>query len=365
MTLSDSTVSSNTAQEQGGGIFAQNSTIINSTISGNTTTTRGGGLSTSAELTVINTTVAENSALEDGNGVFIFGSSASMTLQNTILNNPGSGAECVGITAPTSSGNNISVDGTCGLNGLMDQPNTDPLLGPLANNGGSTLTHLPLAASPAIDNGADAGLLVDQRGIARPQGAGFDIGAVEIVSVGVDLTGTVEDAGGTALCSLVLASGQFMFSCDPNGPFSLTGRPTENDGTVKRQVYVDGFFPNVEVLQGSVDETVVMTRAGTCPDYNSFPDTGVFPDSAGKRINVSGTVLLQNTQTPVCAMVLANGQFVFTCDGTGSYAGNIPLDNNGQFKLQVYAQGFAPTIQVFDEFSPINDVHLARAAECQ
>lgn len=43
----------------------------------------------------------------------------------------------------------------------------------------------------------------------------------------------------------------------------------------------------------------------------------------------------------------------------------IPLDNNGQFKLQVYADGFALTIQTFDEFSPANEVRMARAAECQ
>ena len=64
-------------------------------------------------------------------------------------------------------------------------------------------------------------------------------------------------------------------------------------------------------------------------------------------------------------MVLANGQFMFSCDGTGNYALNIPLDNNGQFKLQVYADGFAPTIQVFDEFQAMNDVRMARATECQ
>ena len=101
----------------------------------------------------------------------------------------------------------------------------------------------------------------------------------------VDLTGTVEDAGGTPLCALALASGQFMFTCNPNGPYSLLDLPTEGDGTVKRQVYVDG----------------------------------VFPDSAGKRIDVSGTVLLHNTATPVCAMALGNGQFGFTCDGKGNY----------------------------------------------
>jgi len=193
----------------------------------------------------------------------------------------------------------------------------------------------------------------------------IEAGATPSTEETVDLTGTVEDAGGTPHCALVLASGQFMFTCNPNGPYSLLDLPTENDGTVKRQVYVDGFFPSVETLTGSVDETVVMTRAGNCPDYNSFPEPGVSPDSAGKRINVSGTVLLQNTQTPVCAMALANGQFGFTCDGTGTYSANIPLDNNGQYKLQVYAEGFAPMVQAFDEFSPDNDVRLARAAECQ
>jgi len=134
---------------------------------------------------------------------------------------------------------------------------------------------------------------------------------------------------------------------------------------VKRQIYANGFFPNIDVLADSVSETVVMTRAGTCPGYNIPYHPGAFPDSAGKRINISGKVLMHNSQTPVCAMVLANGQRVFSCDGTGSYALHIPLDTNGQFKLQVYADGFAPTIQTFDEFKTTNNVRMARAVECQ
>ena len=164
---------------------------------------------------------------------------------------------------------------------------------------------------------------------------------------------------------MVLASGQFMFSCDPVGVFSLTGLPRESNGTVKRQIYADGFFPKVDVLPDTVDEAVVMTRSGTCPSYNTPYDPAVTPGSAGKRIDIAGKVLVQASATPICAMVLANGQFMFSCDGTGSYALNIPLDNNGQFKLQVYADGFAPTIQTFDEFQAMNDVRMARALECQ
>jgi hypothetical protein len=55
------------------------------------------------------------------------------------------------------------------------------LLG-LANNGGATLTLLPRHDSLAIDNGTNAGCTgsLDQRGVARPQGAACDIGAVEV-----------------------------------------------------------------------------------------------------------------------------------------------------------------------------------------
>lgn len=63
-----------------------------------------------------------------------------------------------------------------------DVRDLDPLLGPPAYNGGSTLSLEPRAGSPAIDAGADdvcAGS--DQRGISRPQGVRCDIGAVEAV----------------------------------------------------------------------------------------------------------------------------------------------------------------------------------------
>jgi hypothetical protein len=62
-----------------------------------------------------------------------------------------------------------------------DKNNTDPKLGPLADNGGPTLTHLPLPGSPLIDGGqCIVGLTTDQRGVARPQGGACDVGAVEV-----------------------------------------------------------------------------------------------------------------------------------------------------------------------------------------
>jgi hypothetical protein len=62
----------------------------------------------------------------------------------------------------------------------------DPLLGPLRDNGGTTPTMMPKPGSPAIDIG-DNGVCVtgpvsgvDQRGVARPQRARCDMGAVEV-----------------------------------------------------------------------------------------------------------------------------------------------------------------------------------------
>jgi len=61
----------------------------------------------------------------------------------------------------------------------------NPLLGPLTNNGGPTLTMALLPGSPAIDAGDDGllsapyNLTTDQRGLPRKAGAHVDIGALE------------------------------------------------------------------------------------------------------------------------------------------------------------------------------------------
>ncbi|MCC5953968.1 MAG: S-layer homology domain-containing protein [Acidimicrobiia bacterium] len=87
-----------------------------------------------------------------------------------------------------SAGWNVATDNSCNLTATGDQPDTDPLLGPLADNGGFTQTRLPVTGSPvqnAIPVGTpelcDGAIPTDQRGVARPQGSGCDVGSVEIV----------------------------------------------------------------------------------------------------------------------------------------------------------------------------------------
>jgi CSLREA domain-containing protein len=176
LNLVQSTVSANTADAQGGGVFASGS-IVNSTISGNTSGTNGGGVSTSGTISLLHVTIAANEAMAGGNGLHRFGSSSELSFQNTILaNSPGT--ECAGLQ-PASKGNNIISDRSCGPRRGGDRPATAARLGPLADNGGPTLTHILTNRSPALGAAADVGLLEDQRGRRRPRGSGPDIGSVE------------------------------------------------------------------------------------------------------------------------------------------------------------------------------------------
>jgi hypothetical protein len=80
-----------------------------------------------------------------------------------------------------SVGHNIESQMECGFdNAVGDLQNTNPQLGPLAANGGTTETLALLPGSPAIDAGSDMACpSVDQRGVSHPQGPHCDIGAFE------------------------------------------------------------------------------------------------------------------------------------------------------------------------------------------
>ncbi|MGD8855907.1 MAG: family 16 glycosylhydrolase, partial [Chloroflexota bacterium] len=191
-TVVRSTISGNTAQDVGGGLRTlSNANISNSTISGNTSIGwhGGGAFITDGVVSIINSTVTANSAPGGTAGGLFVGTftdaSATLNLQNSVVAANGD-FSCVvvygaGAVALNSLGNNVFGDATCNPIG-SDQVVADAGLAALADNGGPTLTHALLATSPAVDaaNGA-ACPAVDQRGVARPQGAGCDVGAYELV----------------------------------------------------------------------------------------------------------------------------------------------------------------------------------------
>src|SRR5207247_5651797 len=94
-----------------------------------------------------------------------------------------------------SNGHNISSDGTGNLFGPGDLPNTDPLLGPLADNGGPTKTRALLFGSPAINAGDAFASAQDQRGVNRMGTA--DIGAYEADHNTFLVTNTTDSSPGS------------------------------------------------------------------------------------------------------------------------------------------------------------------------
>jgi hypothetical protein len=182
--------------QPGGGVhgfFNSSITVTRSTISGNvsgntSTAWHGGGIfHIDGELSVTNSTFAQNVApAGTASGILVatFGAPARATITNSVLQGEGGAFACAvegGAAATlTSGGSNVISDGSCNPI-ASDQSATDALLGPLADNGGPTLTHALLVGSPAIEAADDGGCpATDQRGVTRPQGTSCDVGAFEL-----------------------------------------------------------------------------------------------------------------------------------------------------------------------------------------
>jgi CSLREA domain-containing protein len=134
-----------------------------------------------------------------GRGIYVLatGGSASAYIESSIIANAGPSDSLLDFTAlRESEADTLTVTVSNNLIrrtlNVMDDWDVDPLLTPLANNGGPTLTHALQPLSPAIDAGSNSlNLMVDQRGAtyAREVAGGADIGAFEQQYVPPDLVG--------------------------------------------------------------------------------------------------------------------------------------------------------------------------------
>jgi hypothetical protein len=179
----------------GGGIYNNGDSgiamteLVNSTLNGNVSCAGGGifsdGYGGTGLVRIINCTFSDNSS-PCGNANSIESEGAMVEIGNTILK-AGPGGENISMldAALTSLGYNLSDDDGGGfLTATGDQTNTNPMLGPLQDNGGPTFTHALLPGSPAIDAGdpnATSPPDFDQRGPGFPRvvNGRIDIGAFE------------------------------------------------------------------------------------------------------------------------------------------------------------------------------------------
>jgi len=214
ITVTGSTLTGNSATANGGGAIrvrlAGALTVVNSTISGNTAALDGGGIAQAPSgfgvVTITNSTVAFNTAGGSGGG--FAGPNqfpVTTTITSTLIAKNGAP------TAPDFFGSaeaNASFVGDQTGAAFIGTPlSGDPLLGPLASNGGPTQTHALLPGSAAIDAGSNTlGLATDQRGagFARVVGAAADVGAFEVQAGGTPAKiSNVEINGGAAQRSRV------------------------------------------------------------------------------------------------------------------------------------------------------------------
>jgi CSLREA domain-containing protein len=271
VTLTNSTISRNSGDSYGGGIHTYSGavTLTNSTICGNygfygggihtysgavTLTSAtisgnsgayGGGIGTfSGAVTLTNTTISGNSSagyFDSGVGHFggggISSRSGAVILRNSIIAENSDDGTAPDIKAPDDPGSKLEVshclignstgarldEAKLNENNLID---VDPLLAPLADNGGPTQTILPYPESPVINAGAPTGQSADQRGLAL-LGAP-DIGAVEFQGTS-DLRRVLpldHDGDGSSY-QIEKAVGTNPFVADPHDPRFLQ-RPTFN-----------------------------------------------------------------------------------------------------------------------------------------
>jgi fibronectin-binding autotransporter adhesin len=346
--LSDSTFSTNSATDGGGGIYNDGGTltVTDSTFSTNSAD-NGGGIANYGTLTVANSTFSTNSATSggaiylnsaasnhfknvtfvgnsaSGNGGAFYNDGGSLEMHNTLISKgAGSANSCYG--SPGSYGSNLTDDTSC-MPGFTQV--TDLKLGPLGDNGGPTQTVALLPGSPAIDGGDDAicaaavgapsygagGL--DQRGLFRPQGAHCDIGAFErstcIVTTDADSgPGSLRERIGLSECSTITFNGDYTITLASDLPdlvrtltISGAGQHVILDGGKSR-----GRFGRIFTVQstGNVTLQALTIRGGSQVDggglYNAgtlaVVDSTISGNSAGQfggGIRNDGTLAVTNS----------------------------------------------------------------------
>ena len=159
--------------------------------------------------------------------------------------------------------------------------------------------------------------------------------------------GNVRLANGTPLCAMVLANGQYTFSCDGSGSYSLNV-PLDANGDVNLFSFADGFSPFSTTLgPSSFPFRVEMETAAPNSPLIRLARVVECAQGVANWVHISGKVESDGIQ-PLCAMVLANGQQKFTCGSNlGTYDITAPVDQNGEVTIFAFADGFQPYRGVF------------------
>ncbi len=310
LTLTNTSLSMNQRNGNGGGITLSDSTanLSSTTLSGNGTQGDGGGIALmNSNLVAENLTLSGNTAVGDGGGLFADGTSLAMLSNSTVTLNQADqgGGLASGIVewlntlvadnqATTSSpdclgsfdslgGNLIGNNEGCTLMNVMsdDQQGTpgnpiDALLGPLADSGGTVMTHSLLLGSPAVDQGTNTDCpSSDARGTTRPLN-GLGNGAQPQCDVGASEVGRSQ---------LQFISQGFnnikLQTVDPQLPTTLNGQLNNIGPDYAPGVAITGTLPDGVQLLGAT------VSSGSCTLSQNLFNCAVGNLEVGVAVNFS------------------------------------------------------------------------------
>jgi CSLREA domain-containing protein len=274
---------------------------------------------------LIHVTVSQNYLYDlnsFGHTAFWFASTAGMGREIRLRNSLVSGNQylpiCTYKPELVSLGNNI-LDCATVVTNPTDILTGEPLLGPLMDNGGPTLSLMPLPTSPAIDAVQGGGCLPsDQRGVPRPQGAACDIGAVEF-DLGANIYATpaavtIGEGGDSsyrlALSALPSADVDVHISGPSGVELSLTGLAGSWSNSVTRTFtpanwsalkFVFVRVTDDQIVNGQRQALLVHTLSSADGDYDgrSFDYTLTITDNdwPGIGLSQSGVSLTEGANT--------------------------------------------------------------------
>jgi len=341
----------NTAGQNGGGILAFGTvTLTNATVSDNTAINgSGGAIWANNGGTIRNSTIAFNSA---NNGGGIFRNNGTIDIGNTIVakntagTSPDIGSNVIG-TGYTNAGNNLIGDNTGFTAAFTNSVNgtitgVDPLLAPLANNGGAPQTHTLKTGSPALNAGNNAlipmGVTEDQRGAGfdRIVGGTVDIGSYEVgyrlsVNGGTPQSATVNTNFATPLSAKLIdpATGFAVQGVDvtfttPNtgasglfGALTTTTATTDSNGIATASTLTANTITGTYTASGSIPSiTPISFNLTNNPDVlATLTITG--GDNQSTVVNTAFAQPLQVTAQDQVGNAIPNQALTFTAPGIG------------------------------------------------